>query len=202
MKNLLMVLAVLVLTSIGFGATLQYDTHPTPDGGISANERYRGVWFDVHDFYPECNSFDVTSIERYFYNSPSSPWGSPTFHLYVYDCVPPIPPIPPISPYGEDAIIHVQGSAMNYPTPTVLNLNPALNVEAEFWVIIYTESTGPTPVLENCQTNPAHSYWGDVDPVNPDIMDWEPCNNFWIRVMGDYKFSLSSTTWGSIKALF
>ena len=173
---------------------------------------YRGTWFDTQDFDPASTGFLIDQIEVWFHNagishSPDYMWDTDDFYSEVWN--------------GDDwgpTVLLAQGIVTAiHQAPCYHNFDPPLETEQNFWTIINTEmSAGQWPSIYSDQTG----YGGPMGPAechsffSDDMIVWEPWSEpymgasdygDWLQtVRGEFQWwwSLNTTTWGSVKAMF
>ena len=202
MKQALAVLAI--LTVVAFAGQIRVDL-PGSSGGtdddltyfngtphwLTWGGMYRGTWFNTQDFMPGSESFNLEELEYWFYEHASYPWDTNQFYSEAWN--------------GDDMgplVLLAQAivTAPHY-APCYHTFNPALVVEQNFWALINTEmSAGGWPSVLGDFSMPGdagHSFFSD------DFIVWEPWGEMGeYYIIADGYFSLNSTTWGAVKALF
>lgn len=159
---------------------LQYD-----DGTawwITWTGLYRGVWFDIDDFYPS-GFTSLSYMELWFYHHASYPWDTGSFYaeLYIGD------ETGPVMQLDQTSV-----TAVHY-APCYASYSSPVWVETNFWGLVNTEmSSGCWPSLLSDNTpnwtGNDHSFYSD------DFMEWIP----WVAG----GIGLEAETWGGVKALF
>lgn len=206
-----MVLAVLVLASISFGQEeiLQY----YENGGEifqGVYLEYRGVWYDVTQFDVNAIGFQITEVEYWFYEDPNCPWIDTTFDSEIYDAD--MSSYEPGDPENPPAVVNPwlareNGIAAQHYSPSYHTFSPPLIVDTDFWCFAHRVSPndGPECAFEIVEPQFPHSFKGNTFS-SLTVLDWNPegYGEFWFRVHGEfiYPAEMTSTTWGSIKALF
>lgn len=158
---------------------LQYD-----DGYVSFLTwagNYRGVWFDLDDFYPGASGFSIDTLEVWVYS------GSYVAAIYTG------------GPEGPGSCLYES----ELTSGSVVPVDPPVEVEgSDFWVIMTPESPGGTPLLGDATPQPvaSHSFFSD------DFVVWEPwmmggpnASDYFIRTHGSPLEELAPSTWGAIK---
>lgn len=143
---------------------------------------YRGTWFDIQDFLPGTNFFEIECTEFWFYHSASYPWDTSQFYAELWN--------------GEatpDEFIDRQTLTALHYAPCIAIYYPSIMVESDFWIIVNTDlSKSGCPSLlcddDGNFTGESHSFF------SYDFSLWEP----WTTASVD----LSRASWGSIKGLF
>ncbi len=153
---------------------------------------YRGVWFNLQDFFPSYQSAHIGTSEMWFYHFSEKPWDTSDvyFELWNGDATGPTTRI-------DQTLV----TAVHF-APVYASYDPGFLVSQHFWCIANTEaSTGGWPSLlsDGMGGTIYHSFYSD------DFIAWEPWDiggacNFFISVLPS--LSLEATTWGSIKSVF
>lgn len=168
---------------------LQYDDG-TP-GWITWGGMFRGVWFDVHDLYPEADGTSIYQSEFWFFLDPSHPWDTSDVYLEVWNG----------SSVAPTTLLDKTLATATHYSPVFVTYEPPLEAETEFWLLVNTElSAGGWPAIVADGTPGNHSFYSG------DFGVWEP-----FGVMGDYfmrvyveasNVALTHDSWGSIKVIF
>jgi len=167
---------------------LQYDDG-TP-GWITWGGVYRGVWFNVNDFYPEAVGTLIYQSEFWFYHHASYPWDTCDVYLEVWNG----------DLAGPTTLLDRTLATATHYSPVFVPYIPPLEAETEFCLLVNTElSAGCWPGIIGDGTPGTHSFYGD------DFTVWEPwgvMGDYFIRVYIDANLELSQTSWGSLKLVF
>ncbi len=195
----------LIIVSAAFAGNIPINPGPADDDGIwlkyhdgtpawcSWDGVYRGVWFNVWDFYPGATVNFVEQTAFWFYHHVSYPWDTSDVYVEVWngDAQGPVVQL-------EQTMV----TAVHY-APVYVEHFPELIVEADFWPLVNTElSAGGWPSVpgDGGQSGSAHSFYSN------DFINWQPWNpagicNYFMAV--DWVgWRLEGTTWGSIKSSF
>ncbi len=150
---------------------------------------YRGVWFDLTDFFPGTSGCDIFQSEYWFYHHASYPWDTSDVYVEIWEG----PVSNPATQLDQTML-----TAIHY-APVSATYTMPLFSDAEFWAIANTEmSAGGWPAILGDGTPGSNSFFSD------DFIIWE----LWAD-MGDYfvaieinDWQLDNTTWGSLKVTF
>jgi len=163
--------------------------------------QYRGVWFNVEDFFPGVPVMELEQTELWFYHQASYPWDTSETYIEFWNGTASGP---------EEFLEQLTVTASHY-TPVSLEHSPDwIQVEPEFWIIQNSElSLGgwPSVLGDNSDPTVVHSM------VSDDMSTWEPWmygsgtgGEFFISTYPEYPwqhgYALSPLSWGSVKALF
>jgi hypothetical protein len=156
---------------------------------------YRGVWFDVTDFYPETEGFTVLYTEFWFYHVAGAPWDTSNFYseLWNGDVV-----------SGPTARLNQTLVTATHYSPVHVNYSPTIATEDDFWAIVNTTLSyngSPTSPSDGSPNPTIHSF------ISDDFVLWEPYDvggptDYLIRISGAFSGALETETWGSIKGLY
>ncbi len=178
---------ILTIASISHAVILQYDDG-TP-GSVAWNGSYRGTWFDVEDFWPYGDDFELTQVEYWFYQSPNSdPWDTAQFYSEIWNG----------GQQGPQGLLAFGVLIALHYSPVYHTFSTALDVQQNFWAITNTTlSAGgwPSNLADGAPFSPPHSYVNTGSGFVPYDGD------FFIRAHGGVQ-ALNGTTWGALKALF
>jgi hypothetical protein len=176
----------------GTDYVLQYDdgtAHWLSWGGL-----YRGVWFDVTDFFPGGTGFYASYLEFWFFHHTSYPWDTASFYAELWNG----------DAAGPSAQLNQTSMIATHYSPVHANFSPGIITEADFWGLVNTSmSSGGWPsILGDNSPNPtSHSFYSD------DFIIWEPwivvgatASDYFVRVAE--ALAIESESWGTIKGLF
>lgn len=174
---------------------LQYD-----DGTawwISWDGTYRGVWFNVEDFFPGGGPQWLSDeSELWFYHHSSYPWDTASFYCHLFDGG----VGGPVNQQNQTSV-----TALHY-APCYADYSYPIVCDTEFWIIVNTEmSTGgwPSTLGDNTPQTVSHSFYSEN--LYTQWMPWEKqgptANDYFIRSSGACS-GLTPATWGAIKSLF
>jgi hypothetical protein len=173
-------------------AFLQYDDGTA--NWLTWGGLYRGVWFNLQDFWPGGSSFFLGNLEFWFFHHASYPWDVSSFYAELYDG----DAAAPTTQLNQTSV-----TAVHY-SPVYATYSAGIWVGQNFWGLINSEmSAGGWPsILGDNTPNPvSHSFFSD------DFIVWEPwiingstANDYFLR--GNEKIGLNESTWGAIKTLF
>ena len=203
MKRVLLVLAALAVAAFAANSVRldQPLSIPNTDDQLSYDDGtanwltwgglYRGTWFNLADFGGGSgSSWNAQNAELWFFHHSSYPWDTASFYCEVYNG----DASAPVTQLNQTSV-----PALHY-AACYANYSPELVCEANFWIIANTElSSGGWPSILGDPSPPAvcHSFFSD------DFIVWEPwgeLGDYFVRTTGT--MALSSSTWGSIKALY
>ncbi len=159
---------------------------------VSWDGVYRGTWFNTEDFMAGSPGLNMNQVEFWFYESPNTdPWDTDNFYSEVWNGY----------QTGPEVFLAQALLTANHYAPCYHSFDPCLGVEQNFWALINTEmSLGGWPSILGDDSTPGdagHSFY--FSGVALEI--WE-LGEYYIGVDGWPNYSLNSTTWGSLKALF
>ncbi|MCD4708754.1 MAG: hypothetical protein K8S62_13555 [Candidatus Sabulitectum sp.] len=199
MKKTIAILAALSLAA--FAGQMAIDLTPVAgsdydwlqyDDGTAAwltwGGMYRGVWFNIEDFFPGATSYYMDASQFWFYHHSSYPWDTSDVYLEIWngDAMGP-----------TNQLDQTMVTAVHY-TPIYAEYSTTLTTEGNFWALANTElSAGGWPSILGDGTAGVHSFFSD------DFIVWEPwgeMGDYFIRVV--YYWALDNSTWGSLKATF
>jgi hypothetical protein len=154
--------------------------------------KYRGVWFNVHDFNSGATGFTLEKTEVWFGHHSERPWDTSDVYIEIWNG----DSSAPGTQLKQTKVVAQHG------TPMVLDYT--LTTEQNFWVLVNTElSAGQWPSSYSDNTKPTgsgHSYF------SADLVVWEPwstvAGDFIMAAYGEFVLALDNTTWGSLKATF
>ncbi|MCD4707437.1 MAG: hypothetical protein K8S62_06840 [Candidatus Sabulitectum sp.] len=205
MKKTTVILAVLALAAFAGQISVNLDPIDRSDadwlvydngspawltwGGV-----YRGVWFNVDDFYTGALGASIEQSQFWFYHHASYPWDTSSFYAEIWNGT--APNITTLLDQSTGTAVHYAPVFVSYATPIV--------TEPNFWCFTNTVmSSGgwPASLGDGGPSAVAHSYNGDTSALIPWVVASQNCNYF-ISVLADPVVSLSRTTWGSMKTVF
>ena len=151
---------------------------------------YRGVWFNVDDFFPGAAGASIYQSEFWFYHHSSYPWDTSDVYLEIWNG----DNMGPVTQLDQTMV-----TAVHY-APVYATYTPPLAAEQEFWALANTEmSAGGWPSTLGDGTPGTHSYSSD------DFIIWEPwgvMGDFFVRIYVEPVMSLDNSTWGGLKTIF
>lgn len=158
---------------------------------------YRGVFFDLNDFYVDPVAFYCDSVEFWFFHHASYPWDVASFYAELYEG----DASAPVTQLNQTSV-----TATHY-SPCYAEYSAPITLPVQFWVIVNTEMSGggwPALLGDNSpQPVTSHSFFSD------DFIVWEPwviggpnANDYFVRVYGTPVLGLEESTWGSLKTLW
>lgn len=165
---------------------LQYDDG-TP-GWITWGGLYRGVWFNIDDFYPEAVGTLIHQSEFWFYHNASYPWDTSDVYLEVWDG----------NSTGPTTMLDRTLATATHLSAVIVTYIPPLEAEGDFWLLVNTElSSGGWPSQLSDGTPGTHSFFSS-------FTGWEPWDmgDYLIRAYVEVDLELSQTSWGSLKLVF
>lgn len=179
------------------GDWLEYDDG-TP-GWYTWGATYRGVWFNVQDFFPTATDGWLEQAEFWFYHEETShPWDTSDVYAEIWngDVNGPVTQI-------DQQMITALDYAPVYSTYT----GETCVVEQNFWAaanVSMSSGGWPSLLLDDQDSAVAHSFLSD------DLIVWEPYTltsgkiiNFLLSVeWNPVENAFSNSTWGSLKATF
>ncbi len=170
---------------------LQYD-----DGTaywLSWGGLYRGVFFDLGDFYGDPTGFWADSVEFWFYHHASYPWDTASFYAELYSGTEAAP----------GTLLSQESVTASHMSPSVGSYYPPIYLPVQFWVILNSEMSAggwPSLLADNSPnfTGSPHSFYSE------DFIVWEQMElgDYFIRVHGTPMLGLEQCTWGSLKTLW
>ncbi len=175
---------------------IMYDDCTPAD--ISWEGTYRGVWFNLEDFIPGiCSAYLLESKFWFYHMETGYAWDTSDVYLELWK--------------GDSAGPFLRRdqtlvTALHY-APVGVQYWPIIHITANSWVLANTElSTGGWPSLlsDEMTSQETHSYYSD------DFTVWNPwgtpgaCGDYFVSLLVSLNppYSLTSTTWGSLKATF
>jgi hypothetical protein len=183
--------------------------HPIPAGGtsevfqyddgsaywISWDGLYRGVWFNVQDFWPGTYGAWLDYLEFWFYDHPNYPWDVTSFYAELYNGT----AAAPVTLLDQTSL-----TAPHY-APVRVYYSPSIHTDENFWGLENTSmSSGGWPSMLGDDTyNPdaCHSLFSnDFTTWTPWEVQGPPGNDYLVRA--GVTFVLDQTTWAEIKLLF
>jgi hypothetical protein len=181
---------LLAVSALAFGLELKYDDESF--SSYSGEVQFQGVWFDVEDFAPGYDTFELDRVDIWF---GGTGWGTDSTYIVIRECDPstgiPLPGVPLAQTW---LIANPEGSATSW------SFGPALQVPACFVVLQYDmDQEVAEPRIGDDGSNEApynHSVyrqWGEGWMYEQ--------NDYGIRCYGEATVGLESTTWASIKTM-
>ncbi len=204
MRSIITVLAVLCTTVFAAGV-IDLDPVNRADEWLSYDDGspswyawegiYKGVWFNLEDFVPGWSGgVSLTKTEIWFFHDSGHPWDISDFYCEMWngDASAPVAQL--------DQVLL---TAVHY-APVYAVYTTPVSVENNFWALANTElSSGgwPSIISDGAGSAVAHSFFTN------NFVTWEPwepstgLSNYFIAVLPE-PWSLNSTTWGALKAVF
>lgn len=197
----------LFMTSVALAGNIAVNPGPIDDDGgwlqyhngtpawISWEGTYRGVWFNVWDFYPGSYFHFLEGSEFWFYHDASHPWDTSDVYLEVWNG----DAMGPMTQLDQRML-----TAVHY-SPIIIHYEYFINIDQNFWAVTNTEMSAggwPSTLGDGAQGDVFHSFNSD------NFLVWEPwdkegaCNYFvsaeWSCCYTDFE----GTTWGALKSSF
>ena len=151
---------------------------------------YRGVWFNVEDFYPGIG-FDCEQLEFWFFHHASYPWEDSSFEAILANG----DATAPVTELASESV-----SALHY--SPVYAVYGSVVCEGQFWALNHslTEGGWPSILADDGSGGVEHSFYSDAFGSGYAALTM---GDFLIRAHGTIlATSLDYTSWGAIKSLY
>lgn len=156
---------------------------------------FRGTWYNIDDFYPGSDGWQIEQIAIWFDHSVSYPWDVSQLYAEIWTG----DQSGPVSQFSQELTTAIDGG------PTIVSYPSSLVPGRDFWVIINTEfSSGGWPSNLGDTESPmteSHSFNSD------DFVNWEPwllegdVSNYTIYV-DVFSLACEPLTWAALKTVF